>query len=92
MVLSEVQTGASNCFLSLFVKTQKLHRKHDTQVRFPGSGGANDFASFCWKIMVITPQDAKRFVAEVDFITSPGYLDGPGDSREGRVVGQHRPL
>ncbi len=48
------------------------------QVRFPGSGGANDFASFCWRIMVITPQDAKRFVPKVNFITSPGYLDGPG--------------
>ena len=48
------------------------------KVRFPGSGGANDFASFCWKIMVITPQDAKRFVPKVDFVTSPGYLDGPG--------------
>ncbi len=48
------------------------------KVRFPGSGGANDFASFCWKIMVITPQDAKRFVPKVNFITSPGYLDGPG--------------
>ena len=48
------------------------------QVRFPGSGGANDFASFCWKTMVITPQDVKRFVPKVNFITSPGYLDGPG--------------
>ncbi len=48
------------------------------KVRFPGSGGANDFASFCWKIMVITPQDARRFVEAVDFITSPGYLAGPG--------------
>lgn len=51
---------------------------HKPQVRLPGSGGANDFASFCWKIMVITPQDAKRFVSKVDFVTSPGYLDGPG--------------
>ncbi len=48
------------------------------KVRFPGSGGANDFASFCWKIMVITPQDVKRFVQKVNFITTPGYLDGPG--------------
>ena len=51
---------------------------HKPRVRFPGSGGANDFASFCWRIMVITPQDAKRFVEKVSFITSPGYLDGPG--------------
>jgi glutaconate CoA-transferase subunit B len=51
------------------------------KVRFPGSGGANDFASFCWKMMVMTPQDAKRFVEKLDFLTTPGWLDG-GDSRQ----------
>lgn len=51
------------------------------KVRFPGSGGANDFASFCWKMMVMTPQDSKRFVEKLDFLTTPGWLDG-GDSRE----------
>jgi glutaconate CoA-transferase subunit B len=51
------------------------------KVRFPGSGGANDFASFCWKVMVITPQDARRFVEKVSFITTPGYLTG-GNARE----------
>ncbi len=50
------------------------------KVRFPGSGGANDFASFCWRMMVMTPQDPKRFVEKCDFITSPGWLTG-GDSR-----------
>jgi glutaconate CoA-transferase subunit B len=48
------------------------------KVRFPGSGGANDFGSLAWRIMVITPQDTRRFVERVDFITTPGYLDGPG--------------
>lgn len=47
-------------------------------VRLPGSGGANDLGSLCWRILVITPQDRKRFVERVDFITTPGYLDGPG--------------
>lgn len=51
------------------------------KVRFPGSGGANDFASFCWKMMVMTPQNAKRFVEKVDFLTTPGWIEG-GDSRE----------
>jgi acyl CoA:acetate/3-ketoacid CoA transferase beta subunit len=51
---------------------------HKPKVRLPGSGGANDFASFCWRIIVITPQDARRFVERVSFVTSPGYLDGPG--------------
>jgi glutaconate CoA-transferase subunit B len=48
------------------------------KVRLPGSGGANDFASFCWRVMVITPQDSRRFVEKVSFITTPGYIDGPG--------------
>lgn len=48
------------------------------KVRFPGSGGANDFASFCWRTMVMTQHDARRFVEALDFLTSPGYLDGPG--------------
>jgi glutaconate CoA-transferase subunit B len=48
------------------------------KARLPGSGGANDFASFCWRILVITPQDPRRFVEKVSFITTPGYLDGPG--------------
>jgi glutaconate CoA-transferase subunit B len=51
------------------------------QVRLPGSGGANDLGSLCWRILVITPHVLKRFVERVDFITTPGYLDGPG-SRE----------
>ncbi len=51
------------------------------KVRFPGSGGANDFASLCWRTMVVTPQDNRRFVEKCDFITTPGYLTGD-DARE----------
>lgn len=50
------------------------------KTRFPGSGGANDLASLCWKTMVVTPQNMKRFAKKVDFITSPGFLSG-GNSR-----------
>ncbi len=50
------------------------------QTRFPGSGGANDLASLCWKTLVVTPQNQKRFSSKVDFITTPGYLQG-GTSR-----------
>ncbi|MFO7952554.1 MAG: CoA-transferase [Bacillota bacterium] len=48
------------------------------KVRFPGSGGANDLASLCWRTMMITPQDKNRFTNDLDFITSPGYLTGKG--------------
>jgi glutaconate CoA-transferase subunit B len=50
------------------------------KVRLPGSGGANDFASFCWRMMVLTVQDVRRFVEKVDFVTTPGWITG-GDSR-----------
>lgn len=52
------------------------------KVRFPGSGGANDLASLCWRTIVMTPQDTRRFVERVDFLTTPGYLSGKG-AREG---------
>src|SRR5437660_3528232 len=48
------------------------------RVRLPGSGGANDLASLCWRILVVTNHDRRRFVDQVDFITTPGYLTGPG--------------
>ena len=48
------------------------------RVRLPGSGGANDFASLSWKTLSIVPHDRRKFVPQVDFITSPGYLTGPG--------------
>jgi glutaconate CoA-transferase subunit B len=50
----------------------------EPKVRLPGSGGANDLASLCWKTLVITPMDKRRFVEKVDFITTPGYLNGKG--------------
>ena len=48
------------------------------KVRFPGSGGANDLASLCWRILVVTNHDRRRFVDKLDFLTTPGYLTGPG--------------
>jgi glutaconate CoA-transferase, subunit B len=52
---------------------------YSPKVRFPGSGGANDFASFCWQTMIIAVQNKTRFVESVDFVTSPGFLSGPGE-------------
>jgi len=46
--------------------------------RFPGSGGGNEAASYCWKTIVVLKHEARRFVERVDFLTSPGYLNGPG--------------
>ncbi len=49
--------------------------------RLPGSGGANDIAISAKRTLIMMNQQKRRFLEKVDFVTSPGYLDGPG-SRE----------
>jgi acyl CoA:acetate/3-ketoacid CoA transferase beta subunit len=59
---------------------------HDKpKVRLPGSGGANDVASFSHHLITIMAnQSTRSFVDTVDFITTAGYLDGPdGRSKAG---------
>lgn len=46
--------------------------------RLPGSGGGNDMASHCRRLLVITRHERRRFPERCDYITSPGFLDGPG--------------
>jgi glutaconate CoA-transferase subunit B len=53
--------------------------EHDhPKVRLPGSGGANDVGSHCWQTIAIMRHDRRRFIEKVDFVTTPGYLTGPG--------------
>lgn len=50
--------------------------------RFPGSGGANEVLSQCWRTAIVIRHERRRFVKKVDFVTSPGYLDGTAGARE----------
>ncbi len=47
-------------------------------VRLPGSGGACEIAILAKKVLVIAPQSKRSFPERVDFVTSPGFLNGPG--------------
>ncbi len=52
---------------------------HDKpKARLPGSGGANDLGSLCHKTITLMRHDKLRFVDKLDFLTTPGYLSGPG--------------
>lgn len=52
------------------------------KLRLPGSGGANDVGSFAWRtIYIMRNQSTRTFVRKLDFLTTPGWLSGPG-SRE----------
>jgi len=44
--------------------------------RLPGSGGACDLACLGKRHIIIMSHEKRRFVAHVDYITSPGYGDG----------------
>jgi glutaconate CoA-transferase, subunit B len=50
-------------------------------VRFSGSGGAADVASFVSRSIIFMPHQKRKFVRKVDYITSPGWLTG-GDARQ----------
>ncbi|MFX4262230.1 CoA-transferase subunit beta [Pelotomaculum propionicicum] len=49
---------------------------HRPASRLPGSGGANDIASSARRTIITLPLEKRRFLERVDYITSPGYIDG----------------
>jgi glutaconate CoA-transferase subunit B len=47
-------------------------------VRLPGSGGGNDIISSARRIVVIMTHEKRKMVKKLDYLTSPGFLDGLG--------------
>ena len=54
---------------------------------FAGSGGANDMATSGKRVLAIMPQDPKKFVEKLDYLTTPGFLDGPGARERLGMIG-----
>ncbi|MCL6612010.1 MAG: glutaconate CoA-transferase [Peptococcaceae bacterium] len=52
------------------------------KVRLPGSGGGNDIGSSVGRVVIMMRLEKHRFVPRVDYITTPGYLDGSPGARE----------
>jgi len=50
--------------------------------RFGGPGGANEIASQCWRTIIMTKLQKRKFVEKCNFVSSPGYLDGTPGARE----------
>jgi len=48
------------------------------QVRFSGSGGACDVASFVGRTIIFMQHEKRKFVRKLDYLTSPGWLGGAG--------------
>jgi glutaconate CoA-transferase subunit B len=47
-------------------------------VRLPGSGGGNDIISSARRVVVMMTHEKRKMVKKLDYLTSPGFLDGPG--------------
>lgn len=54
---------------------------YNPKIRMPGSGGSNDIASSCRRTIIMMRLQEKKFVKNIDYMTSVGHLKG-WDSRE----------
>jgi glutaconate CoA-transferase subunit B len=77
-VLAAVQVDAYGNFNSTFVGPAYERPAR----RFGGPGGANEIASLCWRTILLTRQQGRKFVRKLDFMSSPGFLDGSPCARE----------
>lgn len=60
------------------LNTTYIGRSENPKTRLPGSGGACDLASLAKRHIIIMNHEKRRFVPQVDYITSPGYGQGAG--------------
>ena len=51
---------------------------YNPSIRFSGSGGGCDVASFVSRSIIFMQHERRKFVKKLDYMTSPGHLDGPG--------------
>jgi glutaconate CoA-transferase, subunit B len=64
-----------------------IGRYESPTVRLPGAGGAPEIAASCRQIFIMMGQSRRTFVETVDFRTSVGFGDGPGDRERLGLVG-----
>jgi len=64
------------------LNTTVIGNYQEPRVRLPGSGGACEIAILAKRVFVIAPQTRRSFPERVDFITSPGFLDGNETRKE----------
>jgi glutaconate CoA-transferase subunit B len=58
------------------LNTSYIGGAQNVATRLPGSGGACDLASLAQRHIIIMTHEKRRFVPQVDYITSPGFGDG----------------
>ncbi len=64
------------------INTTVIGRYDKPKSRLPGSGGANPIGALAKRVLIIALHDKRSLSERVDFITTPGYLDGPGSRQK----------
>jgi glutaconate CoA-transferase subunit B len=60
------------------INTNRIGLGEPPTVKLPGSGGAADIACLSHRLVALMEHSPRRLRERVDFVTSPGYGDGPG--------------
>ena len=61
------------------INTTAIGDYNSPKSRLPGSGGASPIGALAKKTIIVALHDTRRLTEKVDFITTPGYISGPGE-------------
>lgn len=65
----------------------KTKRYTFPKTRLNGSGGANDIAVGCKRYIIMAGHEKRRFAEKVDYISTPGYLNGANERERYNFLG-----
>ncbi|MGB5822657.1 MAG: glutaconate CoA-transferase subunit B [Proteocatella sp.] len=73
------------------VNSTSIGDYNNPTTRFTGSGGANGIATYTNTIIMMQHQK-RRFIDKIDYVTSPGWIDGPGGRERAGLPGNRGPI
>lgn len=73
------------------VNSTSIGDYHKPETRLTGSGGANGIATYC-NTIIMMQHEKRRFIDKIDYITSPGWMDGPGGREKNGLPGNRGPI
>lgn len=72
------------------VNSTSIGDYHNPKTRFTGSGGANGIATYS-NTVIMMQHEKRRFIDKIDYVTSPGWIDGPGGRERVGLPGNRGP-
>ncbi|MGF6906613.1 glutaconate CoA-transferase subunit B [Fusobacterium sp. PH5-44] len=73
------------------VNSTSIGDYHHPKTRFTGSGGANGIATYS-NTVIMMQHEKRRFIDKVDYVTSAGWMDGPGGREKNGLPGNRGPV